>query len=84
MRILILPGLLLSILAGCATRPAITASEVGTMPPPGGFRIVGVGAAQSSLETALAAKLEANGFAAERKVECLCRSASRNRPPGRV
>ena len=83
MRILILPGLLLSILAGCATRPAITASEVGTMPPPGGFRIVGVGAAQSSLETALAAKLEANGFAADAKGRMLVQ-ISQSEPPART
>lgn len=83
MRFLMLPALFLVVLAGCATRPAITAAAAGTMPPPGGFRILGVGGARSNLETAVAARLEAKGFAAAAKGPLLVQ-VSQSEPPAKT
>lgn len=83
MRVLILSGLFLSILAGCATRPAITTAAAGTMPPPGSFRILGVDDAPSNLKTAIAAKLEAKGFAADAKGRLLVQ-ISQSEPPAKA
>lgn len=83
MRVLILSGVFFSILAGCATRPAITAAAAGTMPPPGSFRILGVDDAPSNLDTAVAAKLEAQGFAADAKGRLLVQT-SQSEPPAKA
>lgn len=83
MRFQILPALFLFVLAGCATRPAISAATAGTMPPPGSFRILGVGDAQSGIERAVAAKLEAQGFAADAKGRMLVQ-ISQSEPPAKA
>lgn len=77
------PALLIVALPACATHPAILAAEVGSLPEPGGYRLLAVHPEISRIEAAVVSKLEASGFSAEEKGALLIQ-VSLSEPPART
>ena len=70
-------------LSACASQPAITATEVGTMPPPRSYHLLAAGPERSPIEAALASRLEASGFSADQKAPLIVQ-VSLSEPPAKT
>lgn len=77
------PALLIVALSACATHPVIRAAEAGSLPEPGGYRLLAAHPENSRIEAALVSRLEASGFSAEEK-GALVIQVSLSEPPART